>query len=145
MLFKIFQLLYWLHISIIWNRKARVKMQVFEKIIEKLKEKKFSEDWVENIVSFEDATKVVNQVAEEYNNGWIPVSERLPSFEERRKSYCRYIYGSGFIVMIEGATMPTTLYIKMEEDIWFDDNHNYYSIIAWQPLPEPYQPKGEQE
>ena len=72
------------------------------------------------------------------NNGWIPCSERLPSFDERRKSYCRNVYGSGFIVMIKGATIPTTLYIKMEEDVWFDDNYNYYNVIAWQPLPEPY-------
>lgn len=125
------------------------QMQVFEKIIDSLEQKAdsiYKDKTVEaRFIMLGDARKVVQEIAEEYNNGWIPVSERLPSFEERRKSYCRYIYGSGFIVMIEGATMPTTLYIKMEEDIWFDDNHNYYSIIAWQPLPEPYQPKGEQE
>lgn len=79
------------------------------------------------------------------NNGWIPCSERLPSFDERRKSYCRNVYGSGFIVMIKGATIPTTLYIKMEEDVWFDDNYNYYNVIAWQPLPEPYEEETEDE
>lgn len=45
--------------------------------------------------------------------------------------------------MIKGATIPTTLYIKMEEDVWFDDNYNYYNVIAWQPLPEPYREEQE--
>lgn len=89
------------------------------------------------------AIKTVNEVAKEYNNGWILVSERLPNFEERKKSYCRDQHGSQFIVMIEGATQPTTLYIKMLEDIWFDEQGTLHKIIAWQPLPEPYQPKGE--
>ena len=40
--------------------------------------------------------------------------------------------------MIEGADKPTTLYIKMNEDIWFDDSYNYYNVLAWQPLPEAY-------
>lgn len=78
----------------------------------------------------------------ERNNGWIPCSERLPNEKERLESYCRNVWGSEFIVMIEGANRPTTLYIKMNEDIWFDDNHDYYNVIAWQPLPEPYE--GEQ-
>ncbi len=72
------------------------------------------------------------------NNGWIPCSERLPSQEERLKSYCRNMYGSSFIVMIREATIPTTLYIKMNEDIWFDEERSCYDVIAWQPLPEPY-------
>lgn len=86
-----------------------------------------------------------NQLKEEYNNGWIPVSERLPNFEERKKAYCRNEHGAEFVVMIEGATLPTTLYIKMQEDIWFDEQGELYNVVAWQPLPEPYQPKGEKE
>lgn len=112
--------------------------EVFEKIKEKCQ--KCSGIGRSSFVEF---LKIIDEVAEEYNNGWIPCSERLPSFEERKKSYCRNAYGAEFIVMIEGSTMPTTLYIKMEEDIWFDDNYNYYNVIAWQPLPEPYQPKGD--
>lgn len=78
----------------------------------------------------------------EYKSRWIPCSERLPSKEERFKSYCRNIYGAEYIVMIEGATLPTTLYIGMTTNVWFDDEHNRYRVIAWQPLPEPYK-EGE--
>ncbi len=91
---------------------------------------------IESIRAMEEETK---------NNGWIPCSERLPSQEERLKSYCRNMYGSSFIVMIEGASIPTTLYMKMNEDYWFDEDKNIYDVIAWQPLPEPYREEQENE
>ena len=71
------------------------------------------------------------------NNGWIPVSERLPNEEEMKQAYCRNHYGSEFIVMIEGANRPTTLYRTMD-GFWVDDKREIYSVVAWQPLPEAY-------
>lgn len=73
-------------------------------------------------------------------SNWIPCSERLPSEEEFIKAYCRNIYAAEFIVMIKGATLPTTLYFK--NGSWTDMKGNYYNVVAWQPLPEPY--KGEE-
>lgn len=40
--------------------------------------------------------------------------------------------------MIKDATKPTTLYFK--NNSWFDEERNYYNVVAWQPLPEPYRP-----
>lgn len=74
------------------------------------------------------------------NDGWIRTSERLPNEEEFIKAYCRNIYAAEFIVMIKGATLPTTLYFK--NGSWTDMKGNYYNVVAWQPLPEPY--KGEE-
>ena len=73
-------------------------------------------------------------------SNWIPCSERLPNEEEFIKVYCRNIYAAEFIVMIKGATLPTTLYFK--NGSWTDMEGNYYNVVAWQPLPEPY--KGEE-
>lgn len=73
-------------------------------------------------------------------NNWIPCSERLPSEEEFIKAYCRNSYAAEFIVMIKGATLPTTLYFK--NGSWTDMKGNYYNVVAWKPLPEPY--KGEE-
>ena len=73
-------------------------------------------------------------------SNWIPCSERLPNEEEFIKAYCRNIYAAEFIVMIKGATLPTTLYFK--NGSWTDMEGNYYNVVAWQPLPEPY--KGEE-
>lgn len=70
------------------------------------------------------------------NAGWIPVEERLPNEEEFKEAYCRNKYAAEFVVMIEDATRPTTLYYK--NGSWFDEERNYYSVVAWQPLPEPY-------
>ncbi len=68
--------------------------------------------------------------------GWIPVEERLPNEEEFREAYCRNAYVAEFLVMIKGATKPTTLYFR--DGCWFDSERNYYDVIAWMPLPEPY-------
>lgn len=70
------------------------------------------------------------------NDGWIPVEERLPNEEEFKEAYCRNKYAAEFVVMIEDATRPTTLYYK--NGSWFDEERNYYSVVAWQPLPKPY-------
>lgn len=73
-------------------------------------------------------------------SNWIPCSERLPNEEEFIKAYCRNSYAAEFVVMIKGATLPTTLYFK--NGSWTDMKGNYYNVVAWQPLPEPY--KGEE-
>ncbi len=40
-----------------------------------------------------------------------------------------------FIVMIEGAKVPTVLYFTGE--YWVDDGGIPYSVTHWMPLPEP--------
>ena len=41
------------------------------------------------------AKEIVQEVAEEYNDGWIPCSERLPSKEEYLKDDGRFIVTDG--------------------------------------------------
>lgn len=74
------------------------------------------------------------------NDGWIPCSERLPNEIEFQEVYCRNQYAAEFLVTIKGATRPTTLYFK--NNSWFDEQRNYYKVVAWQPLPASY--KGEE-
>lgn len=75
-------------------------------------------DWYENIDNW----------AEEYNNGWIPCSELLPA-------YGQTVLAS---VCAEDAEWKIIIVCYKEEDFWLDGK-----IDAWQPLPDPYQPKGE--
>ena len=84
------------------------------------------------------AIEIVNQVAEEFNQGWIPCSERLPEVPEGiEDSEC-----PEFNVTIKGAKLATTL--KYAPDgTWFDDDGEIYGVVAWRPLPELYSPKGE--
>lgn len=87
--------------------------------------------WFNECFEFCGKTKVASD-----NDGWIPVEERLPNEEEFKEAYCRNKYAAEFVVMIEDATRPTTLYYK--NGSWFDEERNYYSVVAWQPLPKPY-------
>ena len=84
------------------------------------------------ICVMDKAKQIVQEVAEEYNNGWIPCSERLPEeygdylvwwTDITRKQYyeiVEYEPNNGWIGEIPQAV------------------EGIYSVIAWQPLPEPY-------
>lgn len=122
-------------------------MNVLEKILEEIKEveKKFV---VGHEVLFAlGATGLTSEIEEIIrshideveNDGWIPVEERLPNKREFQEAYCRNHYAAEFLVTIKGATRPTTLYFRDRN--WFDEEGNYYSVVAWRPLPEPYKPK----
>ena len=69
------------------------------------------------------------------NDDWIPCSKRLPNEEELAKAYVSED-AAEFLVTIEGATRPTTLYFKNGK--WFDVKMNLYKVVAWKLLPEPY-------
>lgn len=131
-------------------------MQIFEKIIEKLEEKGKDDTCMgEGTLWTADAIEIVNQVAEEYNNGWIPCSERLPDEKEReRTEYDAISLAEVGVERYMASDLVNVTVKDYDKDIKFvsDDctvngewtNYNYYpfEIIAWQPLPEPYQPKG---
>ena len=76
--------------------------------------------------------KFVQEVAEEYNGGWIPCSERLP------EEYGEYI--------VWWTDITKSKYYEIVEyepsNGWIGDIpqavEGKYSVIAWQPLPEPY-------
>ena len=69
------------------------------------------------------------KLTEQYNNGWIPCSERLP--EEN---------SSVIVCFAHGAVTELAFYGGLFHGIY---DYNTNVIIAWQPLPQPYQPKGE--
>ena len=75
-------------------------------------------------------------IEERLNNGWIPCSERLP--EENGK----------YLVCVDNPTRNRKNCIFAfwfnAYDKEFEREHDLDYVIAWQPLPAPYQPKGEQ-
>ena len=128
--------------------------KVFEKIIEKQKEL-FQDLNVIEVLSHVDfdstiqnsldnflkavtneAIEIVKQEAEQYNNGWIPCSEKLP---ELRKDVLVTVKYTGFMGM-HGYWIKTG-HMEAENDWWGDCAGG--EVIAWQPLPEPYRSKGE--
>ena len=124
--------------------------KAFEKIIEKLEEEKmsyfltiantgdekldYSYEQVGN--ALDKAIEFVKQEAEKYNNGWISCSEKLP---ELRQDVLVTVKYTGFMGM-HGYWIKTG-HMEAENDWWGDCAGG--EVIAWQPLPSPYQPKGE--
>ena len=82
---------------------------------------------------------------EKLKNPWIPVSERLPEEPEENPLF-EYKTLELYLV--------TTKYGSSEQDkqypfraFWnginFTDGMNFLDVVAWMPLLQPYQPKGE--
>ena len=108
--------------------------KAFEKILERLK----NIGWVyadyypdgtnmsrisKKSVSYDEVIKIVQEVAEEYNNGWIPCSERLP---DEHKLY--------------DITFKNDAGIHSDAD---ETELVENEVLAWAEKREPYQPKGE--
>ena len=118
--------------------------ELIEKILEKLEE-------VENrllnesgdigctlgITNMSEYSKqIVQEVAEEYNGGWIPCSERLPED------------AFGCLVTIIDCEPSTQTdfenilpyVVGYDGESWNDEDGNEipFEVIAWKPLPEPY-------
>ena len=76
-----------------------------------------------------DVIEIVKEVAEEYNGGWIPCSERLP--EEYTVLCCdkcgEMIVGHPYFDEVSNTNYSTE-----------SDNEMMYNCVAWQPLPEPF-------
>ena len=130
--------------------------EAFEKILERLDAKKQyfqkfyeadgkteEDEYINKAtqLAFDDAKNIVQEVAEEYNNGWIPCSERLP-----KESF-------GCLVTVMDCEPSTQTdfenilpyFVGYDGHSWNDEDGEEipFEVIAWMPLPELYQPKGE--
>ena len=80
--------------------------------------------------------KFVQEVAEEYNNSWIPCSERLPEKP----------FGCLVTVMDCEPSTQTDFenilpyFVGYDGHSWNDEDGREipFEVIAWQPLPEPF-------
>lgn len=107
------------------------------------------------------AIEIVNQLAEEYNNGWIPCSEKLPEDGQKVLVYREDGHCSGMSVarFKRGKTKEELESMEcmcvrfadqwgnnLKPYAWDGDGPmmwNGQDIIAWQPLPAPYKEEGE--
>ena len=89
---------------------------------------------------WDKSISIVNQLAEEHNNGWIPCSEKLP---EDAGDYLVTQYNPKSIDEYCNGYRVESIFF--DDNGWWDDMDCYcgWTIIAWQPLPAPY--KGKQK
>ena len=121
--------------------------EVFSKIIEELEE---NQTIVFNLgggkpkqsIDLERAIEIVKHEAEKFgtdtnvgSDGWIPCSERLPEPIRPVLVTLRNWMNDKYIVRVG----------RFHTDHWKTDEGIVENsvVIAWQPLPQPYQPKGE--
>ena len=120
--------------------------KAFEKILEKL------EDLQNNLTSQTEGNidlqigvingvmyskKIVREVAEEYNNGWIPCSERMPEETEKLYlvTYKKFILGN-FRYFMDIAYLSPLPEGTLE---WRSEKAPVTrKVEAWQDLPEEY-------
>ena len=84
----------------------------------------------------EYSKQIIQEVAEEYNGGWIPCSERLPEI------------GQEVIVATKNGSVYSNIYYDYIDSNakepcfhrWDDEMWNCFmlDVIAWQPLPKPF-------
>lgn len=123
-------------------------MNPFKKILDRLEKERIIllENNIQQAIALNFAKGIVQEVAEEYNNGWIPCSERLP--EDDKKQYI--VQKTNGLIDILGftkdayklSTYDFVEYKGKKKQLFYDYDSAYgYTELeceAWQPLPEPY-------
>lgn len=119
--------------------------KAFEKILERLEaDEKHTFD---GCINKRYAKKIVQEVAEEYKDGWIACSERLPE-ESGYYLVTYHDWSDGNFLPKYDDTYVRRLHYQISEHFvgWnypknVDDraeNDCHKEVIAWQPLPEPF-------
>lgn len=130
--------------------------EVFEKIIEKLEEEnRRLKSLRNNCIALSDSEvnaienkaynfsiEIVKQEAEKYNNGWVPCSSgKLPDEGDEFYPMCFVALDNGAVCLGVYRYDDKQWYTKMiKDETLYTTKRN---VIAWQPLPEPYQQKGD--
>ena len=129
--------------------------KAFEKILDRLEEKaipvldedehiipenNIREPYEIGMVALSDVNKIVQEVAEEYNNGWIPCSERLPEEDDTLYlvSYKKIFFDKSFyfydIAYLYTFPNGNRYWVSAKSD----NVRQVSKVSAWQPLPEQY-------
>ena len=93
------------------------------------------------IQMIDDAPTVNALNCSEIPNNWIPCSERLP---DKRGDYLVTLRGNGepwVEIALWNETFGGRWQMVLYNDVDYSDISN---VIAWMPLPEPYQGRGEE-
>ena len=125
---------------------------MIEKILERARAELFNLTFhkSERCKGFNDGIHTVMKIIQEEskNDGWIPCSEKMPNWEEYQKNDGRFIvtdgnrvYQSIFDIYANSGfrTLKLFHFVGGTQTANFEVDN---CVIAWQPLPAPYQ-KGE--
>jgi len=111
----------------------RMKNNEIKKAIEDLERQESNGEDCE--VSYDSCELAIQALKKQLNGGWTPVKERLPEND----ADCLVTTGNGEIVASEfyGYGGECQGFKEFPEGFWEIDTYGE-TVIAWQPLPEPY-------
>lgn len=102
---------------------------------------KSAEHYMSEKNAYEKIKKIVNQLSEEYNNGWIPCSERLPKESELVLIYAESTARGGSVRAV-ACLHNGFWFTQTSSDTLSLNGIGQYKVIAWQTLPASYK-EGE--
>lgn len=74
------------------------------------------------------------------NNGWIPCEKELPPQPKENPIFENKPLEL-YLATVKGSDYPWRAFWNGK---YFTDGWSRVDVIAWQPLPQPFEPKGEQ-
>lgn len=122
--------------------------KAFEKILERLEELQnyacFPTEWVNEEQSkihsyYANKLTEILKLTEQYNNGWIPCSERLPELDGNTSDTVLVCDNNSFQHM---AFWCDDLQWRFCESGMAKEPILWTEIVAWQPLPEPFKERN---
>ena len=126
-------------------------MQELEKILEEIEQAK-REPWyrLSNYDVKHKLDGVINRIVDiirkHMNDGWIPVEERLPTMEEYQKDDGRFILDDGNRRCAGYFNVYTGRFYSYQHITqYMAELHENNWVIAWSPLPEPYQAERSEQ
>ena len=93
------------------------------------------------LIAVSDVINIVNKLAEEYSvtGGWIPCSRELPPQPKENPAFDNKALGL-YLVSDGYSDYPFRAFWNGK---FFVDGFSKVEVVAWMPLPAPYQLKGE--
>lgn len=106
--------------------------KAFEKIIERVQE--IADHNGIAYIDTADIIEIVQEVAEEYNGGWIPCIEQLPEQPKENPIFENNTLEL-YLVTVKNTEYAFRAFWNGKH---FTDGFGTLDVIAWQPLPEPF-------
>ena len=106
------------------------------------------DDYEVSITRYNRLLNIVNQLAEEYNNGWIPVEQKLPEENGKYIAYYHKWSDGNYLPKFDETEIRI---LRYRNNDWIfptygnteAEKDSHREVIAWQPLPAPFKKGSE--
>lgn len=112
--------------------------------IEVLRGLAFNVHGVMDVIDAQNCDKII-EMLNKPEPQWIPCSDRLPDEDYWLGGSGKQFSDEVLVSVSNSADEDVYVYVSQTLDgKWNLELPEYYEVIAWQPLPEPYQPEEDE-